>query len=212
MSSNICYVLGAGGHGKVILSLLRQLSYSVAAVFDDDPRLWGSTLLGAPIRGPIASIREHANAPGVLAIGDNRTRASVAESCTVDWLTCVHPSAHVDGTVVLGDGVVVLPNATVQVDAVIGNHAIINSASTVEHDCTIGRYAHVAPASRLAGATQVKDGALLGIGSTTNVGVRIGAWATVGAGAVVVRNVPDHSVVVGVPARPLAQSKMETSG
>ena len=42
---------------------------------------------------------------------------------------------------------------------------------------------------------------MLGIGSVAIPGVRIGAWTTVGAGAAVVRDVPDRVVAMGVPAR-----------
>jgi len=49
--------------------------------------------------------------------------------------------------------------------------------------------------------TLVKKGASIGSGAVILCGVTIGENALVGAGAVVTRNVPDHAVVVGVPAR-----------
>jgi len=52
-------------------------------------------------------------------------------------------------------------------------------------------------------ATVVREGASLGANSTIVCGVTIGRWALVGAGSVVVRDVPDHAVVVGNPARPI---------
>lgn len=49
--------------------------------------------------------------------------------------------------------------------------------------------------------TLVKRGATLGANCTIICGVNVGAFAFVGAGAVVKRNVPDFALMVGVPAR-----------
>jgi len=51
--------------------------------------------------------------------------------------------------------------------------------------------------------TLVRRGATLGANCTVVCGVTIGRWALVGAGAVVTRNVPDHALVAGNPARPI---------
>lgn len=50
-------------------------------------------------------------------------------------------------------------------------------------------------------STLVRRGATLGANCTVVCGVSIGAYAFVGAGAVVLRNVPDFGLVVGVPAK-----------
>lgn len=49
--------------------------------------------------------------------------------------------------------------------------------------------------------TTVRRGATLGANSTIVCGVQIGRYAMVGAGAVVTRDVPDHALCVGNPAR-----------
>ena len=49
--------------------------------------------------------------------------------------------------------------------------------------------------------TLVKRGASIGSGATLLCGITVGENAVVGAGSVVVRSVPDHSTVVGVPGR-----------
>jgi UDP-2-acetamido-3-amino-2,3-dideoxy-glucuronate N-acetyltransferase len=51
------------------------------------------------------------------------------------------------------------------------------------------------------GKTRVKKGATIGANATVVVGVTIGEWAVVGAGAVVTKDVPPHALVLGVPAR-----------
>ncbi len=195
------YVIGAGGHGKVVVRLLRELGYSVAAVFDDDPRHWQEPLLGVPVLGPVARIEEHPRRPAVIAVGDNAARRRIAQRHSLDWLTAVHPSAIVDFLVCLGRGTVVLPRAVVQVDSCLGDHVIVNTAATVDHDCRIGDYVHLAPGSHMAGGVSIGEGVLVGIGAVAIPGITIGAHTTVGAGAAAVSDLPAGVVAVGVPAR-----------
>lgn len=49
--------------------------------------------------------------------------------------------------------------------------------------------------------TLVKEGATIGANATIVCGTTIGKWAFIGAGAVVTEDIPDHALVVGVPAR-----------
>jgi acetyltransferase-like isoleucine patch superfamily enzyme len=68
----------------------------------------------------------------------------------------------------------------------------------------VGNYAHIAVA-HLAGGASIDDGVFLALSSTVLPKVHVGAWATVGAGAVVKKNVQPHSTVVGNPARSLSE-------
>jgi acetyltransferase EpsM len=117
------------------------------------------------------------------------------------WATVVHPTAWVSPSAVLGPGVVVLAHALVNTGAVVGAHAIINSAAVVEHDVRVGAHAHLAPAAAIGGGSRIGDGTLVALGATVRDHISVGDDATVGMGAVVVADVPDGAVVVGVPAR-----------
>ena len=48
-------VIGAGGHGKVVASLLQELGFRVTMVLDDDPAKWGGKILSIPVKGPVNS-------------------------------------------------------------------------------------------------------------------------------------------------------------
>lgn len=194
------YVLGAGGHAKVVIATLRSAGHRVLGAFSDRADDHGKNVLAVPVLGPIASIEEHPPAPTVIAIGDNRARQRLA-TMPLDWISCVHPSATVHESAVIGPGSVVFAGAVVQPEARIGSHAILNTACTIDHECQLEDFAQVAPGAHLGGNCHVGEGAFIGLGASIIHGMHIGAWAVVGAGAAVVRDVPPHTTVVGVPAR-----------
>jgi len=93
----------------------------------------------------------------------------------------------------------------VQPDVIIGKHVIINTCASVDHDCKLEDFVHIAPCVHLAGGVLVGEGSLLGVGSSVIPYRRIGKWSIVGAGSVIVNDIPDHVTVVGVPAKLIKQ-------
>lgn len=197
------FVVGAGGHAKVVISTLQVLGHVVEAVFDDDPQRIGTDVGGVSVKGPVSQLSKEKGARAVVAVGDNRVRQDLASRFTeIEWITVVHPDASVDASAKLGPGTVVFAGAVIQPDSEIGAHVIVNTGATIDHDCTVGDFVHVAPGTNLAGEVRVGNGAFLGMGAKALPGVRVGEWAIVGAGSVVVDDVSDGATVMGVPAKP----------
>ena len=82
----------------------------------------------------------------------------------------------------------------------LGKGVIVNTSASVDHDCVVEDFAHLAPGTHLAGNVTVGSGAFLGVGVSVVPHRRIGEWSTVGAGATVIRDVPEASTAVGTPA------------
>ncbi len=195
-------LIGAGGHGKVVLSTLQVAEIPVAGLFDRDRELWGRTVLGVEVVGSTEEIDRLGIARAVVGIGDNRSRANLVEELSgLDWQAAAHPAAFVHRSVELGAGSVVFAGAVVQPDTRIGTHAIVNTSASVDHDGRLGDFVHVAPGCHLAGGVTLETGAFLGVGCSVLPGLTIGAWAVVGAGAAVIRDVAPGAIVKGVPAR-----------
>lgn len=196
------FVLGAGGHAKVMISTLLAAGHEISGVLDNNLNLYGKTILGFPILGSFDLLEREADVVAVIAIGNNAVRRDIAKRFpSVRWQSVIHPKAYVHNSVSLKPGTVIFAGAVIQPDVTLGAHVIINTGASVDHDCILGDYAHIAPGCHLAGGVNVHEGVLLGVGSSVAPLISIAEWTTVGVGSVVVRDLPSYSVAMGVPAR-----------
>jgi sugar O-acyltransferase (sialic acid O-acetyltransferase NeuD family) len=201
-------VYGASGHGKVVADAALAAGLDVVGFADDDAARRGEFLLGLQVRATgqdeAVQLCRAEGAGYVVAIGANAVRKRVFDALRQSGLhpfTIVHPSARIAPSARLGAGTVVFACAVVNADATVGEDVIINTAASVDHDCVLGSHTHVSPGAHLGGMVQVGEGAHVGIGSSVRNNVSIGAWSTIGAGAVVVGDMPERVVAFGVPAR-----------
>ena len=199
-------VLGAGGHAKVVIELIRSEGlYEVAALLDADttPR----EVLGLPVIGgdeKLAELRASGVAHAFVALGGNALRLKVARKAQALGFTLVNAissTAIISPTARLGVGVAVMAGAVINAEAEVQDLAIVNTGARIDHDCVLGEACHVAPGSALAGCVTVGRLAFLGVGTAAIPGVRIGEGATVGAGACVVKDIPPNVLALGTPAR-----------
>ena len=208
-----CVILGAGGHARVVIeSILAARACTLYGVLDADRSHWGDNVLGVPILGGddlLAELRAHGVthfAVGIGSIGDTKLRQRLFESALardMEPLTVVHPTAVCSRSAILGSGSQLLPGSIVNAGAKVGADVVVNTGAIVEHDCVLGDHVYVATGARLSGMVRVDANAHVGIGATVRESITIGEGAVVGAGAVVVKDVQPHTVVAGVPARPL---------
>ena len=197
------YVLGAGGHAKVVISTLRAARFGIRAILDDNLQINGGEVLGIPVAGPLSLLEEMKFCRAVIAIGNNRARREIAERFRhVEWVTAVHPQTTIDPTVTLGAGTVIFAGTVIQPCTRIGRHVIVNTGATIDHDCFIGDYAHVAPGCHLAGNVTLGEGVLIGIAGAALPKTTVGAWTVVGAGGIVTTDLPPHIIATGIPAKP----------
>lgn len=201
------FVFGASGHAKVVIDAIeKQGQYHIVFLVDDNPRVWKTDFYGYRVIGGKQELLSAHDGicGGIVAIGDNRARSSVASWLTengVKLVSAVHPSAQLGRGVVMGSGTVVMAGAVVNSDTRIGNNVIVNTRSSIDHDCTIGDGVHIAPGATLCGTVSVGNGTFVGAGSTIIPNLTIGANVLVGAGAAVIRNIPDGSTALGVPSK-----------
>ena len=116
-------------------------------------------------------------------------------------VTVVAKSADVDQTATIGAGSQIMRHATVCVEARLDVQVILNTKSSVDHDDICDAGVEILPGAVLCGRVHVKAYGTVCCNASVGPRVTIGSNAMVGAGAVVIRDVPDDCVYVGNPAR-----------
>jgi len=203
-------IIGAGGHGRVVLDIIRaEKKYVPVGFLDADTSLHGRRIDGLVVLGDITllpSLKLQNVTGAIVAIGDNGIRRQYAEKIDelgFELINAVHPSANIASTASIGKNVVIATGVNICAHCQIGNSVILNTGSIIDHESVVSTAAHICPGAKLAGRVFVESGAYVGIGATVIQNIRIGLDAIVGAGAVVIRDVPPAATVVGVPARVL---------
>ena len=211
---NLYGVYGASGFGREIMPLLRaQVSEDSAAlcVFIDDSS--NEDMVNDHKCMTFEQFVDISadNRAVCLAIGDGMVRRKLADRCEKAGVRFIDLQAQnctvLDGSLI-GPGLVLCGFATITSNASIGRHFHGNIDSYVAHDCVIGDFVTLAPAVMCNGNVHVEDHAYIGTGAVLRQGkpgkpLVVGAGATVGMGAVVTRDVPPGTTVVGNPAKPM---------
>lgn len=203
------YIFGAGSHGLVVAEAAEATGrFKVVALVDDRSTPSSRHDLQESASSPwhVTSRDEITPDRGsriFVAVGDNAARARITrELLDTGWelANVIHPTAWVSPTARLGRGVYVGPHAAINAQAKIGDGVILNTGCIVEHHCEVQRFAHCCPRSAMAGHVTVGQMTLLGTGACVRPRVTIGSNCVVGAGAAVVRDIPQGRLAMGVPA------------
>lgn len=203
------FIIGASGHGMVTLEAARAQGYTVAGFLDSFKPV-GTTLLDATVLGKPADLpalmQSHGVNAGILAVSHNFTRAQVARQIidiapSFVFVTVIHPTAWISPTATLGAGTLVLAGAVVNAACVVGAHAIINTKASLDHESEMEDFTSLLPGVTTGGAVKIGTGSCVCAGSTLVHQVRIGRHTMVGAGSLVLRDLPDQSLCFGAPAR-----------
>ena len=115
--------------------------------------------------------------------------------------------AIVDPTAIIAKSAVISPGVYINAGAVIGAgvtlepHSLVNRAASVGHHSRIRQWGTIGPGAHLPSRCLIGEGAMIGTGAALIPGRRVGKNAVAGAGAVVVRDVADNTLVIGNPAR-----------
>lgn len=203
-------IVGAGGHARVVADAAYCSGAWDKVVMIDDryPALTSSG--GVPVIDSLKAMDSlKAEWPhALIAVGRNELRLSLQdqlEDMGYQLATVIHPSAQVAGDVVIGDGSVLLANSVVNTGARLGRAVILNTAATIDHDCLLGDGVHLSPGVHLAGNVAIGDRTWLGIGSSVVNDCTIGPDVVVGAGGVVIADLPNGVTALGVPAKAVSE-------
>jgi len=170
-------IVGAGGHAKLLVEIVRARGDCIVAYVDPKPAPW----LDAPYVGDEGKFDDR-GAAFVVGIGGVTPEKLEFRLAMADrWIargftaaTLVHPSAVVSASARIEPGVAILAQSVVQPSAVVGRAAIINTAAVVEHDASVGEGSHVAPGAIVLGDVRLGRCCMIGSGAIVLQGTEVG--------------------------------------
>ena len=217
LSASKLLIIGAGGHGRVVADAALSSRQWEEIIFLDDA--WPELSISGPwkVLGKVENLEYWRSIcdDAIVAIGNGSLRLHFLQKlkdANFNLAIVVHPSARVSTLAKMGPGSVAFANSVVNIGADIGSGVIVNTGAIVEHDCILSNGVHICPGVCMSGGVYVEKLAWIGIGSVIRQYLSIGANSIVGAGAVVVSDVPDNVTVVGVPAHTMKKTSGKNCG
>lgn len=206
-------IYGAGGFGRDVMPLARNMFSDVNKLvhfdFVDDSQMYEYLNGNSVFRYSDWLGLESTSRFVSVAIANGYHRRKIAERCLDDGINFIEVRAknvvELD-EVIIGPGAILCPFVVLGSNIKIGKFFHANLFSYVEHDCIIGDYVTFAPGVKCNGNVHIEDDVYVGSGAIIKQGnlnepLHIGRGSVIGMGAVVTKNVPAGSVVVGNPAK-----------
>ena len=210
----ILAILGAGGMGRDMLELARQI--------EDNQHRWDKIIFinngekSDPIDGIKTIGLEEAVAKygseleAIIAVGEPSLREKICNDLknnAIQGATLIHPNVHVPKNAKIGSGVAIFSGAFIANNSKIGNNSSILFNSILGHDAVLGEGVMLSHLSILAGMCQVGDYTYIGPGVTVRESTKIGKYCIIAMGSTVFEDVEDEVMVMGYPARPIKRNK-----
>ena len=229
MKTKDIIIVGAGGFGREVAWLIRRINeyntshgigwiYNILGYFDDNANLTGKRIglyrvLG--IVNDIEAVISHMSDDSELYVtcaiantkirkklmGSVKDRLSRLSGCFVSFPNLIDPDAVLSDQVTIGEGNIICAGCIVSVDVTIGNFNIFDWNSTIGHDDVVKDYVTLYPNVNVSGNVILNDRAEIGTGTQIIQGKTVGEGCILGAGAVVIDDIPEECTAVGVPAK-----------
>jgi sugar O-acyltransferase (sialic acid O-acetyltransferase NeuD family) len=201
-------IIGARGFGREVYHLATQCKgyrseFEIKGFLDDKANALEGVGGYPPILGPVEAYVIQPDDVFVCALGDTRYKKHYVELVQGKggvFHTLIHPSSIVSPNASLCQGSIILANVCVSCEVRIGEFVTLQPFCLIGHDAQIGAFAHLNAYAFMGGYAQLEEGVTLHTGAKVLPHKKVSAWATVGAGSVVLRHVKPGATVFGMPA------------
>lgn len=213
-------IFGAGGLGREVLFQIQQNSkfkeeYNILGFVDDTPSILNKFVNGYRVLGNSQWLYEYSSAINVIiCLGNAVSRKNVARRLfnnkNISFPTFIADDVRISEEVSYGIGCIFCFSCIITVNIEIGDFVVLNSDCTVGHDSKIENYVTLYPSVNVSGNVHIGECSEIGVGSNIIQGKKIGTEVIVGAGSVVIKDIPSQCTAVGVPAKPIKMNNNST--
>lgn len=204
-------LIGAGTYGEVYLAYLQEAGVEIVGFLDDNPNYFGTDIKGVPVLGGTSMMKTIKETHCVEAVycplGNNKLRVkflSMAKEYGLKTPNYIHPSVNISPNVQIGEGVYILLGTSIMPHTIIKDYVMISMNVGLAHHNVLEEGVFLSTGCNFGANIHAHKYAYCGIASTIMTGLHeLGEDCLIGAGAVVIRDVPSKAVMAGVPAKVL---------
>jgi len=210
--NNMVAIYGAGAGGFTLKECIDLGGiFKVAFFIDDDPKK-PKYIQGIPvIKGDqLETLIKNKVMNIACAIANAEIKMLLKkklEKLGFNYINVIHPKSYISPTAKLGTGNYIKAGAIVETNTVIGNCCIIDNGVAIAHDNKIGDGCHLAPGVTLGSNIEIGEQTIVGIGASISTNINIGKKVIVSVGSSVTHDIPDNTVIEGVPGKIIGTRK-----
>lgn len=182
--------------------------WDIVGILDENPKLNGKKWHQIPFLGGWEWAEVHAKESlnALCCVGRTKERKRIVERMLglgYEFPNIINPTAVISRLATIGRGNLICAGAQVHPDVAMGNYNMLNVGVHVAHDVKIGNYCNINSYCMIVDKSIIKDMVYIGASAAVIKGVTVGRGATIGACALVNKNVRPGVTAIGVPAREL---------
>lgn len=199
-------IIGAGGLGKEVVDLIRDIGgYEIVGFLDDSKDKKDKIVNGIPVLDTVDRLERYGNVEDIaIAIANPSARRRIYEysrTMRFQYPNLIHPTVVSGSNVKMGKGNIVGAYSILSTDVVLHDFITINPQCGIGHESKVGSFTTLYWNVNIGGNAFILENCELGSKACVIQGLRISDNVVLGAGAVVVKNIDESGIYAGVPVR-----------
>ena len=207
-----CVIVGAGTYGQVYAEYLQE-DYNILGFVDDNEVLHNTVIDGIKVLGNFEFLLNNVETSTnvFIPIGNNSIRIKLLKKVINKGFKTpnfIHKNTQIHHSVEIGKCVYILPGTHIMPLTRIKDFVLISMGVNIAHHTIIEQGCFFSQGSNIGASIHFKEKVFCGIASTVMTGVKtVGKGSLIGAGAVIIKDVPDNTTIVGNPGRVIKLNK-----